>query len=36
MSLWKVQGGVIPGLNIQIQDHQGMAAWVPAIDRGVG
>ena len=33
--LWQVQGSVIYGLNVQIQDHLGMAAWVPAIVGGV-
>ena len=33
--LWLVQGGVIAGLNVQIQDHPGITAWVPVIGGGV-
>ena len=33
--LWQVQSGVIPDLNVQIQDHLGITAWVPAIGGGV-
>ena len=32
---WQDQGSMIPGLNVQIQDHLGIAAWVPAADGGV-
>ena len=32
--IWQVQGSVIQGLNVQIQDHPGIAAWVPAIGGG--
>ena len=32
--LWQMQGGVIQGLSVQIQDHPGIAAWVPAICGG--
>ena len=33
--LCQVQGHVIPGLNVQIQDHQGITAWIPAVGGGV-
>ena len=33
--LWQVQCSQIPGLNIQIQDHLGITAWVPAVGQGV-
>ena len=33
--LWQAQGIVIPGLNIQIQDHPGITDWVPAIGEGL-
>ena len=33
--LWKVQGDVIHGLKVQIQDHLGIAAWDPAVGGGV-
>ena len=33
--LWQVQGSVILGLNIQIQDHLGITAWVPAVGEEV-
>ena len=33
MSSW--QGGVIQGLDVQNQDHQGIAALVPATGGGV-
>ena len=31
----KMQGGVIPSLSVQIQDHLRIAAWVPAVGGGV-
>ena len=33
--LWQVQGSVIQALNVQIQDHPGITAWVPATGGGV-
>ena len=33
--LWQVQGSVIPGLDVHIQDHSGIATWAPAIGGGV-
>ena len=29
--LWQGQDSVIQGLDVQIQDHQGTATWIPAI-----
>ena len=32
--LWQVQSSVIPGLNVQIQDHLGITALVQAAGKG--
>ena len=33
--LWQVQGSVIPGLNVHIQDNTGVTAWDPTVGEGV-